>query len=131
VSAAELRRAHVDRKTVARLVARGDWTQLWRGMDATDGQPPGPLALAHAAVTHAAAPGTGVPMPVVTGLAGARALRMRRVPSGSRVQGLVGAGVQRRPNEHVLVRRAHDLADVAVGRPGRGSASAARGGRRP
>lgn len=40
VSAAELRRAHVDRKTVARLVARGDWTQLWRGMDATDGQLP-------------------------------------------------------------------------------------------
>jgi hypothetical protein len=119
VTAAELRRAGVDRTVVGRLVQTGRWTQLWRGVYLTDGLRPGPLALAHAAVKHAApAAGTHVPPPVVTGLAGARARGLRWVPDSSRVQVLVGADVQRRSNDHVLLRRAHDLADVPTWRWG-------------
>lgn len=127
VTAAQLRQAGVDRTVVSRLVRQGRWTQLWRGTYLVDGQP-SPLALAHAAVGHAAPPaGAEGLRPVVTGLAGAAAAGLRWVPSSSRVQVLVGKDVQRRSNEHVLVRRAHDLADVptwrwgglAVARPGR------------
>ena len=113
VTAGDLRLAGVDRKVVERLVRNGRWTRLWRGTYLVDGHQPGPLVMAHAAVKHAApASGTDLPLPVVTGLAGARAVRMRWVPSGARVQVLVSKDVRRLSNEHVLVRRAHDLAEV-------------------
>jgi hypothetical protein len=119
VTAGELRRAGVDRKVVERLVRSGRWTRLWRGTYVVDGHRPGPLVLAHAAVKHAApASGTDLPLPVVTGLAGARAVGMRWIPSSARVQVLVGKEVRRRSNDHVLVRRAHDLAAVPTWRWG-------------
>jgi len=115
VTSAELAAAGVDPSVVSRLVTSGRWTRLWRGSYLTADHPPGPAVLAQAAVKHAEqAPGrrSPAPPPVVSGLAGARALGMRWVPPGDRVQVLVGPHVQRPSNEHVLVRRAADLADV-------------------
>lgn len=115
VTAAELVSAKADPSLVRRLVARGRWTRLWRGVYLTAAHAAGPAVLAHAAIKHAdQEPGRRDPSPepVVTGLAGARALGMRWVPDGKRVQVLVGPHVQRPSNDQVLVRRTHDLADV-------------------
>lgn len=115
VSAHELRAAKIDASVVPRLVSNGTWTQLWRGMYLTASHPPGPMVqaqaeLKHAGLRHADAP--AAPRPVLTGLAGARALGLRWVPDGGRVQVLVGPEVHRRSNDHVLVRRAADLAEL-------------------
>ena len=115
VTSAELAAAGVDPSVVSRLVTSGRWTRLWRGSYLTADHPLGPAVLAQAAVKHAEqAPGRRgpAPPPVVSGFAGARALGMRWVPPGDRVQVLVGPHVQRPSNEHVLVRRTADLADV-------------------
>lgn len=115
VAAAELAAAGVDPSVVRRLVARGRWTRLWRGVYLTAAHAAGPAVLAHAAVKHAAqGPDRRgpAPEPVVSGLAGARALGMRWVPEGDQVQVLVGPHVQRPSHDQVLVRRTHDLADV-------------------
>lgn len=115
VSARELRAAGLDMSAVARLVARGAWVQLWRGMYLAAPHPPGPLVRATAAVKHAQlrhVDAHRAPRAVLTGLAGARALGLRWVPEGERVQVLVGAGVQRRSNDHVLLRRAADVAQL-------------------
>lgn len=112
VTAGELRKADVDLSAVARLVRRGTWTHLWRGMYVTDAHPASPLTLAHAAVKHAEAQhrdARRAPGAVVTGLAGAQAFGLRWVPATGRVHVLVGPAVQRRSNAQVLVRRAHDV----------------------
>lgn len=117
VSARELRDAKADMSVVARLVAGGTWTRLWRGMYSTGTHPPGPLARAHAAVKHAGLrhpDARPAPRVVVSGLAGARALAMRWVPESDRVQVLVGPGVQRGSTSQVLVRRAADVATVST-----------------
>lgn len=116
VTSAELVAAGVDLSVVPRLLARGSWTQLWRATYLTSSGAVGPAVLAHAAVKHAEQAGgrrLPAPHPVVSGLAGARALGLRWVPPGQRVQVLVGPHVQRPSNEQVLVRRTADLADVA------------------
>ncbi|MHB8961384.1 MAG: hypothetical protein ACYDAN_17380, partial [Candidatus Limnocylindrales bacterium] len=115
VSARELRDAKADMSVVARLVANGSWTRLWRGMYLTAAHPAGPLVRASAALKHAElrhVDAGRAPSAVVTGLAGARALEMRWVPASERIQVLVGAGVHRESTEHVLVRRAADLEQV-------------------
>ena len=115
VSAQELRAAKVDMSVVARLVANGTWTRLWRGMYLSDAQPAGPLVRAHAALKHADlrhSDAREVPSAIVTGLAGARALQMRWVPASERVQVLVGPGVQRQSGPEVLVRRAADVRQI-------------------
>jgi hypothetical protein len=115
VSAHELRAARIDLSVAARLVANGTWTRLWRGMYLTAAHPASPLVRAHAAVKHAhlrhgdAGP---APRPVVTGLAGARALGLRWLPTSDRVQVLVGPEVRRQSHDDVLVRRAADLEDI-------------------
>ena len=117
VTAAELVAAAVDLSVVRRLVARGRWTRLWRGVYLTAAHEAGSAVLAHAAIKHAAQQPDRrdpSPRPVVTGLAGARALGMRWVPEGEQVQVLVGPHVQRPSNAQVLVRRTHDLADVVA-----------------
>lgn len=115
VTAAELVSAEVDPSVVRRLVARGRWTRLWRGVYLTAAHAAGPAVLAHAAVKHAAQEPDRrgpAPQPIVSGLAGARALGMRWVPDGQQVQVLVGPHVQRPSNDQVLVRRTADLAEV-------------------
>ena len=115
VSADELRAAKADMTVLPRLLSGGDWTRLWRGMYLTAAHPPGQVVLSQAAIKHAALrhrDARGAARPVVTGLAGARALGLRWVPDGQRVQVLVGPDVQRGSNEHVLVRRAADLETV-------------------
>lgn len=113
VSAAELRTAGVDLSVVAALVRSGAWSRLWRGMYRCSPEPGGPLVRAHAATKHAQQRlPTAQPQPVVTGLAGAAALRLRWVPASDRVQVLVGPEVHRRSNEAVLVRRTADVAAV-------------------
>lgn len=115
VSAYELRTARLDMSVAARLIANGTWTQLWRGMYLTSSHPTSPLVRAHAAVKHAqlrhgdAGP---APRPVVTGLAGARALGLRWLPPSDRVQVLVGPEVRRQSTAEVLVRRAADVASI-------------------
>jgi hypothetical protein len=115
VSAYELRAAKIDMSVVARLVANGTWTRLWRGMYLTASHPAGPLVRAHAAVKHAQLrheDSLRAPGPVVTGLAGARPLGLRWLPETDRVQVLVGPEVRRQSNDDVLVRRAADVADL-------------------
>lgn len=115
VSAYELRAAKVDMSVVARLVANGTWTRLWRGMYLTASHPAGPLVRAHGAVKHTQLrheDAGHAPRPVVTGLAGGRALGLRWLPDSDRVQVLVGPEVRRQSNDDVLVRRAADVADV-------------------
>lgn len=115
VTSAELVAVGADPSVVRRLVARGRWTRLWRGVYLTAAHAAGPAVLAHAAVKHAAQEPDRrgpAPEPVVSGLAGARALGMRWVPDGEQVQVLVGPHVQRPSHDRVLVRRTHDLADV-------------------
>lgn len=117
VSASELRLAGADMSVVHRLVANGTWMRLWRGMYVTSVHPPGALLLAHAAVKHAATRQVAArpaPRPVLTGVAAARALGLRWVPDAARVQVLVGADVRHASNDHVLVRRAADLATVST-----------------
>jgi hypothetical protein len=121
VSAQELRAAKADMSVVARLVANGTWTRLWRGMYLTAAHPAGPLVRAHAALKHADlrhGDAREAPSAVVTGLAGARALEMRWVPDSGRVQVLVGPGVQRQSGPEVLVRRAADVRQIQTWRWG-------------
>lgn len=115
VSAQELRAAKADMSVVARLVANGTWTRLWRGMYLMDAHPAGPLVRAVAALKHADlrhADARDAPSAVLTGLAGAQALQLRWVPDSERVQVLVGPDVQRESNADVLVRRAADLEQI-------------------
>lgn len=117
VTAAELGTAGVDLTVLPRMVSSGRWSRLWRGIYLTAGHSAGPLVRAQAALKHAARqPGHGkpAPQPVISGLAGAQALRLRWVPEHTRVQVLVGPDVQRPSNEHVLVRRTADLAQVTT-----------------
>lgn len=117
VTAAELAAADVDLSVVPRLVRSGKWSRLWRGVYLTAPHAAGPLARAHAAVKHAGQePGRRgpAPDPVISGLAGAAALGLRWVPAHERVQVLVGPHVQRPSNDHVLVRRTADLAQVTT-----------------
>lgn len=115
VSAQELRAAKADMSVVARLVANGSWTRLWRGMYLAAAHPAGPLVRAHAALKHADLrhrDARAAPSAILTGLAGARVLEMRWVPTSERVQVLVGPGVQREPISQVLVRRAADVRQI-------------------
>jgi len=89
VSANELRAAKADMTVLPRLISGGDWSRLWRGMYLTAAHPPGQVVLSQAAIKHAALrhrDACGAARPVVTGLAGARALGLRWVPDGQRVQ---------------------------------------------
>ena len=116
VSAAELRARDADMSVVARLVDSGRWTWLWRGMYVCGERPVvGPLVRVHAAIKHARARLPEVkhqPTPVLSGLAGARALELRWVPAHERVQVLVGPEVHRCSNEQVLVRRTADIESI-------------------
>lgn len=115
VTATELRAAGVDPRVVSRLVSSGRWTRLWHGTYLTSPEVPSDVARAHAALKHACVRHSDAgpaPQPVVSGLAGARAVGLRWVPEGERVQVLVGPEVHRRSHEHVLVRRTADVAGI-------------------
>lgn len=119
VKAARLAAEGGDLTVFSRLARANRLARPWAGMYIV-----GPVttqALAHAAILHGStsdAPydrrrrGSEAPEPIVTGLAGARALGMRWVPDGQRVQVLVGPEVRRTSYDAVLVRRAYDLAKV-------------------
>lgn len=112
VSAPELRAHGVDMSVVARIVKSGTWTWLFRGMYLCSSRPVTPLIRAHAAMKHAdqrRPEARTQPAAVISGLAGAEALELRWVPEVARVQVLVGPEVGRPSNEHVLVRRTHDV----------------------
>jgi hypothetical protein len=119
VKAARLVAEGGDLTVFSRLARASRLGRPWPGMYVAG--PVTPQALAHAAVLHgstADAPSDRrrlrrePPAPILTGLAGARALGMRWVPDGQRVQVLVGPEVRRRSYDAVLVRRAHDLPKV-------------------
>ncbi len=115
VTAQELEAAGADLRVVTRLVSSGRWTRLWRGTYLTSPDAASPLMRAHAAIKHVSArhrDAAPAPAAVVSGLAGARAIGLRWVPEGERVQVLVGPEVHRSSHEHVLVRRTADVASI-------------------
>ncbi|MCW2544139.1 MAG: hypothetical protein JWM40_1691 [Frankiales bacterium] len=115
VTRTELVAAKVDLSVVAALVRATAWRRLGAGVYLTSGETVTPLVRAHAAMKYAAgrhADAAEPSAPVLSGLAGCFAARLRWVPEHTRVQVLVGPGVQRASTDDVLLRRTWDVAQI-------------------